>query len=180
MKLEPTAYHEAGHAVASWCLHVPIRHVTIISDDTSAGHVQNHKMNRRTALNIELDDRFSLGRLRAEKLVMVAMAGPLAQERYAPRSVRYWHGGGDRDAITELLIRYADTLPDGSLDCRAHGKLLKQWTRTLLENNWYLVEAVAAALLERRRLSGSETRDVILDARNRQYKEAAARNGAKQ
>ena len=49
-----------------------------------------------------------------------------------------------------------------------HYLLLRKWTIYLLEQNWYLVEAVAKALLEDRELSGPQVLDVIRAANQRQ------------
>jgi len=39
--------------------------------------------------------------------------------------------------------------------------LLYQWTASLIEQHWRLVEVVAQALLERSKLSGAQIREVI-------------------
>jgi ATP-dependent Zn protease len=50
-----TAYHEAGHAVASWRLHVAIKRASIVSNnkDNSAGHVATRALTERACGDIE-------------------------------------------------------------------------------------------------------------------------------
>ncbi len=164
--LEATAYHEAGHAVVSWWLGVGIRRATIIPNtaNNSLGHVLNHPLGQSTLEGMEFAELFASSRLRAEKLVMVAMAGEMAQRRYDSRSVRSYHASSDREQIVTVLERYA-VYHDGIIDVRPHQKLLQGWTEMILNRLWYVVETVARALLERHTLSGKELRAVMLDAK---------------
>jgi hypothetical protein len=63
-----TAFHESGHAVAAF--------------SALAG------------INLEIDGS-NRARVRAETAIIVALAGPAAQRRYAPRSRRAWRGESD-------------------------------------------------------------------------------------
>lgn len=166
LRKSPTvvAYHEAGHAVVAKCLGVAVRRATIIPEDGSAGHVLHTRMSRKMSEAIEFADRFSLSRLQAEKRVMVSLAGELAQRRFDPNSVHPDHGAGDREHIAHILERYAGCDSDGVIDMRKHYALLEEWTDQLLAQKWYLVQAVADALVERRTLSKQEIYDVILAA----------------
>jgi ATP-dependent Zn protease len=44
MKIERTAYHEAGHAVASYHLHVAFSYISITPDEDSWGRVKHPKL----------------------------------------------------------------------------------------------------------------------------------------
>jgi hypothetical protein len=165
MKAETIAYHEAGHAVMAWLLHVPIRRATIVAEEEagSAGHVHHGKLNRRTREDIELSggDPFSPSRLQAEKRVMISMAGEVAQRFFRPGSVRSHHSDSDRAYITDILTRYSWANEKGVIDCRLHYRLLQHWTERMLKAKWPLVKAVAAALLEHRTLSGKQIVEII-------------------
>jgi hypothetical protein len=155
--------------VISWCLGVATKRITIVPEGDSAGHVENRSIGNRTRADIEWADRFSRGRLKAEKIVMVSMAGELAQRRFDPSSVRSYHASGDRWSITDILMRYAPSDPDGAINITQHYKLLRQWTADLVEHKWYLIEALAEALMERGTLSSKEVREVILAAEYQRY-----------
>jgi ATP-dependent Zn protease len=168
-----TAYHEAGHAVISWCLDVAVTRATNLPDERagSAGHVLNRRMGRNTVADIEWADRFTPGRLQAEKRAMVSMAGELAQRRFNPGSVRSYHASSDRENIVKSLERYARPTSDGvqDIDITQHYKLLRQWTIELLDDNWSLVEAVAEEIIKHRTLSGKEVRAVIMAANDKKF-----------
>jgi ATP-dependent Zn protease len=166
-----TAYHEAGHAVASLALGIRVRSASIVPNRESAidGYVRSQKIGRNTARNIEWADRFTRSRLQAEKRVMVWMAGELAQRRFNPRSVRSYHASMDREEIVDMLMRYARPRLSEAIDVTSHYKLLKEWTAELLDENWILVEAVANALVKRRTLSGSEMRNIVFVASGQNY-----------
>jgi hypothetical protein len=155
------AYHEAGHAVAAWCLKLKVPSVTIVPDDDSAGHVESEREDQSICDAIDRGDRWDTSRFMAEKLVMGLQAGRVAQQRYSARSVRRRHYANDLSKCVALLLKYD---PDRvKPNARLHRLLLDQWTESLIEQHWHLVEAVAEALLERRELSGTELLKVIND-----------------
>lgn len=190
---EAVAYHEAGHAVVAFWLWLRPRHASIIPKEGSEGHVLERMLGKRTRLQIEFADRFHTSRLQAEKRVMVAMAGVLAQRRFNPRSVRRYHGQSDREAVVEFLSQYAPWRtgklsvrgPNGKKvtvrqwqDMSSHEKLLSDWTKDLLDLRWYSVEAVAKALLEKKQLSYEDIRVTIVEAGDRLAEEREKRRNA--
>jgi ATP-dependent Zn protease len=161
-----TAYHEAGHAVVSWCLGVRVLRASIIPDDNSTGHVKNEQEEPNTCDAIARGDRWDPSRLIAEKRVMILQAGEVAKRRYNSYSVRRGHFHDDRKKCSVLLRQYA---PDEEKrDIEPHYLLLRNWTAHLIEQHWHLVEAVAKALLKHRVLSGTEFLDVISSANQEQ------------
>ncbi len=86
-RLEPTAYHEAGHAVAAFFHSVGLKWVSIVPRDGSLGHVRHNPLFRTNAPDWDDSNRT---RNRLETLVFVCLAGTEAQRRFAPRSVRHW------------------------------------------------------------------------------------------
>jgi len=156
------AYHEAGHAVAAWCLEIDIDCVTILPDGELAGQVKVKPEDPSTYAAIERGERWEPARFRAEKMVMCLQAGEVAQLRYNPRSVRPRQCERDRQCCIGLLRNYA---PDEKkTDVRPHYNLLVKWTVRLIDQHWHLVEAVAKALLDRRYLSDAQILDVICSA----------------
>lgn len=155
------AYHEAGHAVMAYEQRLRIREVSILPEATSAGHVD-----RIAAI---IGERPDIGRvtdrvrMKVERDVLVALAGATAQRIRNPRSVRAWHGESDR-AVAEGLLAHIS--PDFE-ELVAYLNLLDIRARVQLEHflTWPAVEALAAALLERKVLTGTEARRVIRDAK---------------
>ncbi len=87
-ELRATAVHEAGHVAASYFLHVPFKHVTIIESEDAAGHVLHEPMSDAMLERIEAASYSGLGgfvdattRRWVEQRVIVALAGGLAQQQ---------------------------------------------------------------------------------------------------
>ena len=160
------AYHEAGHVVAAWCLKIRVRRVTIVSDGVLGGLVTNERDKPSTLAAIGTGDRWHSSRLRAERLVMYSQAGEVAQLRFDLHSVSLHHSQLDLENSLTILARYA--IHDVKPDMRLHYDLLYKWTESLIEQQWHLVGAVAKALLEHRKLSGTQVRAVIEAANQEQ------------
>ena len=157
-KLEDTAYHEAGHAVARYLLGLRINHVTIIPEEGMLGHCDGGK-GRRTFhpdINLNLRQRDYL-----EREVISTLAGGTAERRFGGQPnlkgsesdlhaavdlASYVHGGG------ELLDAYVNYL----WACAA-----AMWQ---VEWQWLAVKVLAAELLARRRIGGRKAREVIRGA----------------
>jgi ATP-dependent Zn protease len=82
-----TAFHEAGHAVAAWCLGEPITRITIVPDDERDGAVEFANPLRDADLET-LD-----ARNRARRHIVVLWAGEIAQKHFDPGSWHDHHGG---------------------------------------------------------------------------------------
>ena len=84
------AYHEAGHAVMCHLMHLRIKSISISVDELYGGETTHenpfHARNRTSGETIRT-------RVQVEKIVMLCLAGPLAQEKYAPRNRSRDYGG---------------------------------------------------------------------------------------
>ena len=157
-----TAYHEAGHAVVASCLGRRVQGATVVPNDESVGHIKIESEKPSTVAAIVQGDRWRPSRLQAEKRVMVLQAGGVAQRWYNSYSVRRWHSQNDVNKCVDILRAYA---PDEKKqDVMPHYRLLHNWTTHLIMQHWHEVEAVAKALLEHRKLSGTQICDVIRTA----------------
>lgn len=134
-----TAHHEAGHAVAAFFRGVRIKHVTILADQGSAGHVR-------------FLGRPGRGVAQMHKRGVVALAGEAAQRRFSPCSVRRHHGAGDRGAVLAFALDCTGSTEQAELLAR----LWEVQARDLVELRWPSVQRVAAALLERETLDAGE------------------------
>jgi hypothetical protein len=157
---EVTAYHEAGHAVAAACLGLKVKYVTIVPNESSTGHTMLEPEDPDIEAAIRSGDRWHPARFRAEKRVMVLLAGETARTRFDSRSVRSSPSRTDRRMVLDLLRAYAPA-PQLKRELKPHIKLLLAWTFHLIWDNWNVVEAVANALLERLTLHQSQIDEVI-------------------
>jgi ATP-dependent Zn protease len=150
-----TAYHEAGHAVAALCLHLPIKHVTIVPENDTHGHIQIRPPFRRSD-NPEFDRSDRL-RLKLETYAIFCLAGLEAQRKFRPSSARSYHWHQDYVHVLD----YLDSFAEDNDEVQVWLRLLRIRARNLIATHWALVEALAAALMERKRLSGDEVRGVL-------------------
>lgn len=147
-RLEATAYHEAGHAVVAVRLGVKVRSVHIIPDGDTAGACLGRPFPEWFSPDIELNAK---GQDLLDREVMVLLAGAKAAKRFTGR---YNHGGAASDyrAAAKLALYRCSSE-------RTATKYL-DWLGSAVDDmlgfafNWRAVELVAAALLDRRSLSG--------------------------
>jgi hypothetical protein len=140
MSREATAYHEAGHAVAAWCLGYRPSTATIIPGTDSIGQVRHE--NPFPGIDLEFDGS-NWRRLRIERAIMICLAGPIAQRRYRKTSWRRWHGGTDYVTATELALRVSGSSEIAS----AFLKWLNLRTALLVDEHWRDIKRIAIGLL---------------------------------
>ncbi len=145
-----TAYHEAGHAVAAWSLGAKVYRASIVPRSDAHGSVQHSNPLRGTRLECDGSDR---ARLRAERAVVICLAGPEAQRRFNPRSWHSWHGQSDH----ALAV-------DSEEAASAHLKRLEYRTRDLVTTHWPAIESLALELLNRGTVTGHEAQAAIMQA----------------
>lgn len=153
-ELEATAYHEAGHAVASVRLERSISYVTIIPKGDSLGHVRYRGRSNRSESSWRGEGFLT-------RDAITTLAGPLAERRYRGRGN---HIGATSDY---------HTLSDTALHHLGNVEVANTWLRycqaravALLNapGVWDQVEAVARELLARNALTGDEVRSVCFAA----------------
>jgi hypothetical protein len=157
--LRGTAIHEAGHAVASFHLHVKIKAVTIIPAGDALGHMR-HAPIAFTRDGITFDDS-EKGVARTERRIILLWAGPLAERKFAPRSRWRVGAAGDFATMDELFFRIQGADNEAA---RLYGKLLQRRAQLLVEHRWQDIVAVADALLEHKALDAHGVSDAILRA----------------
>src|SRR4051794_38002572 len=89
-RLEVTAYHEAGHAVAAFHLDRPFHHVTIEPKDDGLGHVLFTRFYRSFNPSLRLTRR---AEATIENQVLIGMSGMAAERKFGGRSRRNWRSG---------------------------------------------------------------------------------------
>ncbi len=149
-KLATVAYHEAGHAVACFYLGRRVDRVTIVPRDGSLGHVSGRALPRSVERSGELDTRRE--RQAAEDAIIATLAGPIAEARFKGRRNHVGASSDDHQAVN-LAFR----LWSAPAVATAYLDFLGARAQELIDVLWYLVDSLAAELLERRTLSGVET-----------------------
>jgi hypothetical protein len=178
-----TAFHEAGHAAASFLLNVAIREVSIIPRERDLGHLSHYRpRGNLEARMIEADYDSGYGgfidsRLRrwVENHVMILLAGGLTEIEMTGAEdhevgmglVRLAQEGEILNEIVggDLLHAWdlVERVSGGDDEAAAYFDWLYQRTHNLMRDPRFqpCVEAVAAALLQKRRLSGRSVRATI-------------------
>jgi ATP-dependent Zn protease len=146
MLRERKAYHEAGHAVAAYCLRVEVRFATILPDHDCGGFVGHG--------DLFCDRGLGSDRANLERAIKISLAGPLAEARFIcgiPLG-----GRQDYDCAFGLARYLAGSAGKWELLC-----YLERETKALLDHYWGDVERVARALLEHDQLSGTAVKNII-------------------
>jgi len=153
-RLERTAYHEAGHAVAAFELRRAFRHISIEPREESLGHVLYAQWSKHFQPD---QDSSARTRNEVERAVICAFAGYVAETRFSGRHNRKGAHEDMRHAEElasfmhegEVLDRYQDYLM---------AKTEQMITQPLL---WAAVKALAEALLREKRIGYRKARRII-------------------
>jgi hypothetical protein len=161
-QFEATAYHEAGHAIAAWKLESRVFRVTLEPDEDSLGKTfHSNPLTRVDFDDIEFGPIAPRCQRRAENVMIISLAGPAAQHKYNPRSVRLYHGGSDRENVYEILSHLCEITSD---IFPTYYHLMDLQARALVRNpvNWRAIEILAQELLQRRTIPGKRLRRFII------------------
>lgn len=139
-RIERTAYHEAGHAVAAYMRRLRFTGVSIVPSDSTLGRCEFIA----SSVLVDVKGRtLSRTRRRVETLIIVSLAGVLAERLLTGRT--NW-GGGHADLHD--AARYASYVTGSEDELGAYVRWLWEHTRMLLAARpcWLAVREVAAAL----------------------------------
>lgn len=162
LPLRATAFHEAGHAVA--CIHerVALSTVSITPKEGSDGRIIHRHLLSRCPIDSDTSTR---NRLRMERMVRMALAGPAAQRRFSPRSIRHYHSADDYKKAVDLVQYFVGS--DEELE--AYIKLLEVQAESFLNKPgvWDQITALATALLKEGTLPSQRVRSIVRTALER-------------
>ena len=161
--INQVAYHEAGHAVAGYELHVPFRYVTIVPDEEqgSAGHILYSRLRPDfDSARYEMTE-FQLRRI-IEPRIICALSGEAAESGLTGRRHLLTATEDYHHAVEFALVATGGSPDEAGAYCtwlyyRAVGVVRKPFV-------WPAIEALAAALLEHKTISSREARRIIKGA----------------
>lgn len=152
--LQSVAHHEAGHAVVNWKEGVPVTSVSIIPKEDSVGHIISRHILHE--INVEWDDSPQTRSL-VESRIRICLAGPIAQKMFNPHGFRKHHAEHDWKEATNLVLY----LGGDEETTNACIQQLKNQTHDIIDRHWDRVEAIAEALIEQKKLSGAQVKEII-------------------
>ena len=164
-----TAFHEAGHAFASWKSRFRIKEASVNPDQESDGHVSGSTGLKLKSLDYQDPSPARLARLH-ERIVCL-LAGRAAQKHHKPTGLRSFHASADLKGAFDILARIHT--PNELkhvfryLDARATNLVTAP-------ANWHAIEHVARELLKRTVMTGQELESEICRA----FKTSPPRNAA--
>ena len=138
-----TAYHEAGHAVASFYLDVPGNLVFVTIEPPGNGLDLTHCQG-------SVDAKDSANRALVQDLMIQRMAGRQAEERATGRSCRDGAADDYLRAKTEAVS--AGLYVEGSTHASGFWREQEELARRFVDKHWHVLVAVAEALLKHTRL----------------------------
>jgi len=151
------AFHEAGHAVASWFVGHVARKVTIEAEGDSDGHVLHHYP-RWFVNDMNSGATSARTQKRIEDAIVISLAGTIAQHKGCPGSVRHYQGREDRLNAAQL----ADAVCWSDIERFAFIKWLRIRAETLIRAKWDIVDAVARTLIRERTLSREKLKAIVV------------------
>jgi hypothetical protein len=159
-QLEATAYHEAGHAVMSHCHGRRLKRVDIVEEEDRLGLCRQEKW--PPWVLDELNGGSDSPRVNhwIEVQIRILLAGPAAEKQYTGRG-NHRGARSDYNVSSDLAMHRCC----GTEETNAYMRWLWIGVKAHLRvaHWWQCVEAVAAALLERHRLTGAEVQTIIND-----------------
>ena len=155
-----TAYHEAGHIVVAYTERIKIKKATIVPDQDYLGVVTRQMIEKHVRDAFEFAGVTPARRGRVESFIMLSLAGGIAERKYCGR----WnHVGAASDY--ENAGRLALDATGSSEEANAYLKWLHIRTKQVVNIYWYLIEAVAKALLEHQTLSAVDIEQIMSTTR---------------
>jgi hypothetical protein len=182
-RLQRTAYHEAGHAVASYILHGRLISISIVPDikDNTLGHFQAsvptfHPDENAPNLAGYLTAKGRTLRYQVETRIIILLAGPVAEKLFIDHANR--KGASSDLSNVASLLDYIGTCDEK--ERIAYLNWLWHRTRVTLisEPYWEAVQTLAKELIKRRHIGERLARKIIkesIETRIEQLKQSLER-----
>jgi hypothetical protein len=141
------AYHEAGHAILALAFGATVRRATI---------KPHGKYRGRVFVDGHPDPK-------SELMMIIALAGPFAQRRFAPKS--HWLAASDFNRVTKMVFNKKSKA--SAEEKQKFLRYIVDVTEKAVTYFWNDIKVAAAALLKSETLTGDELAAVIRTARRR-------------
>ena len=158
-RLERSAYHEAGHAVAAYVLGRRTTDITIAAETESVGRCQYAELRD---FDPELPRPYGGPQVEsvAELQILSYLAGPIAESTLTgEKDWRKTGGNGDVPRAVDLAMYLTGDIK------KAESYLKRLWLQTeeLITNpeNWAAIEALAAELVEHHQIDEERARMIL-------------------
>jgi hypothetical protein len=177
--LRSTAHHEAGHAAANHIFGRRIKSVTIVATPDYKGQCRGAG---RTYLDDIVDEVSPRKQRRIEEKIVILLAGPQAQKKFSPQSVRRYHASNDWREANDLAGCVNNRLagfhcPGKDKSTRRYLAWLDSRAKGFVDNfsHWYAIRALAKELVKRKTIEGVKVHNIIRDAFTAACAELSAR-----
>lgn len=172
-RIERTAYHEAGHAVAAYLRRLRFTSISVIPYRGTLGRCEFSEAPVIVDLNAHSIEQ---ARRRIETLIIVSLAGGVAECLLTGR--RNWRGA---HADLQDAARYAAFITGSDDELGAYVHWLWERTTVLLSARpcWLAVQQLAEALVEDRRVGERRAREIIASALKRGARRTTRRTRAR-
>jgi ATP-dependent Zn protease len=160
---EWVAHEESSHVVIMWALGFgrKIKLATIKPRRGSWGHVNHQKMLRKG----DLQDNLSVAaKDRAERAILVSLAGQFGPMRIAPDEYKPSRTNPDYELVNEIIERLYPSLCEQDMTGARYLSYMEAKAQRLVWQHRKEIEAVAKALLQGETLTGEEIIAVIYKA----------------
>jgi hypothetical protein len=157
LSLMTICVHEAGHAVAHLLYKIPMKHVSVIPEGESGGHVLSADKHRHTILSQKGNQRRS--RSYAERKIKCALAGEIAQRKYKPSSVQPIHSSHDWQNAISFASMESGSFEEAMAWCNL--LLIQTRQELLIDYNWAAIILLARRLKSDRFLSSWQARQTV-------------------
>lgn len=157
IKLESTAYHEAGHAVVQNHFGIKIKKITIVPDGDSLGSVSGALAIGEHRLDVDKSDKV---RLKTERDVMIFLAGRIAERKFNLKGYRHYGASQDINHSMKMLSLFTRSREEQM----AYHRFLEERTKNIINEPmiWELIQSVAKELLLCETLTGKQFDEVVL------------------
>lgn len=150
------AFHEAGHAVASFYLDVPGSLVFVTIDPPADGSDLTH-------CRAGVDPKDAANRALVQDLMIQRMAGRQAEERATGRSCR--DGAADDYLRAKAEAVDAGLYVEGSTQASGFWREQEEQARRFVDKHWHEIVAVAEALIKHTRIWREDIQRAVSTAR---------------